>query len=107
MERQVVHLTIAGQSLRVVSTSSREQLGRLAAIVEERMRALDPQGRGALTQTLLLTALALANDLDCERAKRLEITEDTRRFLATVKERVDVAIAGGEVESAGDGDCFT
>jgi cell division protein ZapA len=69
MAARPVELRVGGQSYRVVSSASAEDLERLAAMVDEKLTSLVPPGKPLTPQSLLLVAMALANDLETERAR--------------------------------------
>jgi cell division protein ZapA len=69
MASRPVELRVGGQSYRVVSSASAEDLERLAAMVDEKLTSLVPPGKPLTPQSLLLVALALANDVETERAR--------------------------------------
>jgi cell division protein ZapA len=96
MERRTIQLRVAGQSYRVVSTAPEEEVRRLAAVVEERVGQLTPRGRAPSPQSLLLAALALAHDLEEERARRDGVERKTRDLLRRVLLRIDDALESSE-----------
>jgi len=91
MERRTVQLHIAGQSYKVVSSSPEAELQRLAAVVDAKLTELAPRGKAA-PQALLLAAMALAHDLEEERAKRTALERRTRDVLRRVLVRIDDAL---------------
>lgn len=93
MERRPVSLRIAGQSYKVVSSASEEVLHRLALIVSAKIEEVT--ARGALTspQAVVLAAIALAHDLEEERARRAALEQRTREVLRRVLGRIDDALA--------------
>jgi cell division protein ZapA len=95
MERRTVQLHIAGQSYKVVSSSSEGDLLRLAAAVDAKLTELGPRGRTA-PQALLLAAIALAHDLEEERSKRAALERRTRDVLRRVLVRIDDALDPAE-----------
>jgi cell division protein ZapA len=102
MERRTVELRIAGQAYRLVSSAPREELQRLAEMVEAKLSDLGPKGR-TQPQAVLLAAMALAHDLEQERDKRESLERRTRDLLRRVLVRVDDALEpfeAPEVEAA-------
>ena len=91
MERRTIDLRIAGQSYRLVSSSPRDELQRLAAMVEEKLSDLGPRGR-AQPQAILLAAMALAHEVEAERSKRESLERRTRDLLRRVLVRIDDAL---------------
>jgi cell division protein ZapA len=100
MERRTVHLQVAGQSYRVVSTSDEAELLRLASAVNNKVAEVVPPGRAAPPQAVLLAALALAHDLEEERAKREALEVRTRDLLRRVLHRIDNAMESDDDEAA-------
>ena len=92
MERRTVELRIGGQSYKVVSSASTEELHRLAAQVETKMAALAPAGKPVPPQALVLAALALAHDVETERARRITLERRTRDMMRRVLVRVESAL---------------
>jgi cell division protein ZapA len=98
MERRTVQLRLAGQTYRVVTTASDAELKRFATMIEEKLSAL-PRGKALHPQALLLATLALAHDLEEERARSQRIETRARETLARLVERIDAAL-----EEGGSGD---
>ena len=97
MPSQAVQLRVGGQSYRVVSSAGEDELRRLAAVVDEKLSEVVPPGRTVTPHALLLAALALAHDLEEERARSAAVVERARGAFGRVLERVDAALdaAGG------------
>ena len=93
MNRAPVELRVGGQSYRVVATADETELQRLAEVVDARLRELAGPGRAIAPQTLLLAAIALAHDLEEERAKRVAVERRSKEMLSSVLERIDAALA--------------
>src|ERR1700721_553602 len=68
MSRRTVVVTVGAREYKVVSSASEEELMRLAQTVSAKLAEVAPQGRPEPPQALLLAALALAHDLEEERA---------------------------------------
>lgn len=98
MERRPVQLKVGGQTHKVVSTAPEDELRRLAAVVDGRIHALTPKGRGVAPNAILLAAIALAHDLEEERQKRVALERKTRDLLRRVLMRVDDALDGEAAE---------
>jgi cell division protein ZapA len=90
---RTVELRIAGQSYRVVSSASAEQLEHLAAIVNQKMSEIAPQARVDGAHRLLLVALALAHDAEEERDRREALRRRTHEFLGQILGRMDAVLA--------------
>lgn len=100
MAGRMVQLRVGGQTYRVVTTASEEELRRLAAVVDEKLAAVVPTGRAVTPQAMLLAAMALAHDVeeeraraDQERVRSAAIAERARGAFGRMLERVDAALA--------------
>ncbi len=89
-----VELKVGGQVYRVVASSEEAELKRLAEIVDTRLRSLASPGRQVSPQMMLLAALALAHDLEEERARRVRVESRAKEMLASVLERIDAVLEG-------------
>jgi len=98
-----VQLRVGGQSYRVVTSASDAELERLTLIVEQKLSQLVPPGRPVNPNAMLLAALALAHDLEEERALREGQLARTRGAFRRMLERVDAALGTVEVETEGEG----
>jgi cell division protein ZapA len=96
MVSRAVELRVGGQTYRVVSSASPEELLRLAEIVDERIHALVPPGRPVNPQTMLLAAMALAHDLEEQRAKTAQVVARARDTVGRMLTRLDTTIAATE-----------
>lgn len=92
MDSRPVSIQIAGQSYKVVSSASDEELQRLAATVNAKVSELTPAGRAPSTQAVLLAAMALAHELEEERAKRRSLERRAKDMLRRVLGRIDDAL---------------
>jgi cell division protein ZapA len=92
MRSEPVELRVGGQTYRVVASASDDELRRLAAIVDARLRAITPPGRPVAPQALLLAALALAHDLEEEKARNQTLATRSREMLGSILTRLDAAI---------------
>ncbi len=93
MASRPVDLRVGGQSYRVVSSASPEELERLAAIVDEKLTALVPPGKPLGPQSLLLVAMALAHDVESARARNVELRQASRATLTRMLGDVDATLA--------------
>jgi cell division protein ZapA len=98
MERRTVQLRLAGQTYRVVTTASDAELKRFASMIEDKLSAL-PRGKALHPQALLLATLALAHDLEEERARTQRIETRAKETLARLVERIDAALDEGGDEA--------
>lgn len=92
MQRRSVEVVVAGQKVKVVSSASEEELRALAAKVTDQVEKVSPRGRPSTPQALVLAAMALAHDLEEERAKREAVERKTRDSLRRLLVRVDQAL---------------
>lgn len=94
MDGRPVNLRIAGQSYKVVSTANEEELQRLADTVTAKVEALTPPGKAPSTHAVILAAIALAHDLEEERARRLFVERRSKEMLRRILGRIDDALGG-------------
>lgn len=87
-----VELRVGGQTYRVVSSASADDLERLACVVDEKLASLVPAGRPLPPQAVLLAAIALARDVEVERARGDRIAARSHALLGEVVARVDRAL---------------
>ena len=92
MAGRTVQLRVGGQTYRVVTSASDDELLRLAAVVDEKLAAVVPPGRAISPQAMLLAAMALAHDLEEERARSAESTARARSAFGRMLKRVDAAL---------------
>jgi cell division protein ZapA len=101
--RQVC-LRIGGQTYRVVSTASEDELLRLAAVVDGKLSGLTGPGRAATLQSMLLAALALAHDAEEERQRAESIRARAKDLCGKLLDRVDAALEPARTREATDGE---
>lgn len=94
-----VQLRVAGQSYKVVSSAEPEELQRLADQVSAKMAEVGG-GRPAGAPSMLLAALALAHELEEERARRGALERKTRDVLRRVLLHIDDALETSEADEA-------
>jgi len=99
MDRRTVRVSVAGQQYKVVSSAAEGELQRLASKVDAKVAEVTPRGRAMTPQSMLLAAIALAHELEEERAKRESLERRTRDVLRRVLVRIDDALSP-EGESA-------
>ena len=100
MDRRTVQLQIAGQSYKVVSSAPETELVHLADVVTSKVAEVSPRGRPVPPQAMLLAAMALAHELEAERAKREALERKTRDLLRRVLMRIDDALEPAEDDDA-------
>src|SRR6185369_4400311 len=87
-----VQLRVGGQTYRVVTSASEDELQRLAAVVDQKLATVVPPGRQITPQAMLLAAMALAHDLEEERARSTSAAQRARGAVGRMIERVDAAL---------------
>jgi cell division protein ZapA len=100
MERRTVQLRVAGQTYRVVTTATDGDLKKFVGVIEDKLVEVSPRGRSIHPQALLLATLALAHDLEEERARAHRIETRARETLSRLLERIDAALEEGKDEPA-------
>jgi cell division protein ZapA len=100
----IVSLEVGGQLYRIVSSAPEDDLRRLAAVVDARVRSIVPRGKPATPNAILLAAIALAHDLEDERAQRQALESRSRDLLRRLLARIDEALEHPDPEAQpGDG----
>jgi cell division protein ZapA len=94
MARPAVEVHVGGQLYRLVASAGEQSLQRYAGLVNERLRELTGSDRPAHPQAMLLVAMALAHDLEEERAQRLAARGHAEEMLRALLERVNAALDG-------------
>jgi len=94
MDGRAVSLRIAGHSYKVVTSADEAELQRLARTVSTKVEELTPEGKAAAPQAVLLAAIALAHELEQERARRVSLERRMRDLLRRVIVRIDDALEG-------------
>lgn len=89
MKEAAVELKVAGQTYQVVTTAAQSELVRLAAVVEDALRDVTPEGRQPSPQALVLAAITLAHQLEEEREKNRKLQQRHRQVLSGLLGRVD------------------
>ncbi|MBS2015520.1 MAG: cell division protein ZapA [Deltaproteobacteria bacterium] len=101
MQTRPVKLEVGGQSYKVVSSADETELQRLAGAVDAKVAELTPHGKAAPPQAVLLAAIALAHELEQERARRTAVERRARDMLRRVLVRIDDAIDATEEPAEG------
>jgi len=68
-------------------------LERLATVVDEKLTSLVPPGKPLSPQSLLLVAIALAHDVEVERAKAERVRSQSRSALRSMLGEVEETLA--------------
>jgi cell division protein ZapA len=100
MMRAAVEVHVGGQLYRLVASSGEQTIQRYAGVVNERLRELTGSERTSHPQAMLLVAMALAHDLEQERAQRASERSNTEQQLRQLLGRVNEALDG--VDENGD-----
>lgn len=100
MMRPAVEVHVGGHLYRLVASSGEQTLQRYADVVNDRLRELTGSERTSHPQAMLLVAMALAHDLEQERAQRAADRRGTEELLRQLLERVNEALDG--VDENGD-----
>jgi cell division protein ZapA len=87
-----VHLRVAGQSYRVSTSGSVEELERLAAMVEAKLSEVTGGGRVVTPQAMLLVAISLAHELEAERARGAAVFSRTHDTVERALARLDTLV---------------
>jgi cell division protein ZapA len=93
MGRRTVQLRVGGQNYRVVTSASDDELQRLASAVDTKLASVVPPGRAPTPQAMLLAAMALAHDLEAERARSAAFVTRMKGAFGRILQRVDTALA--------------
>ncbi len=101
MSRAAVELRVGGQNYRVVASAEESELRRLAGAVDARLEQILGPKKSGSPQALLLVALALAHDLEEERAKRRLTERRARESLQALLARIDAALEATEPGESG------
>lgn len=96
MARTPIALHVGGQTYKIVANVPEETLRQYAAVVDERIRELVPAGKPVPPTAILLAAIALAHDLDEERANRQALEARSRDVLRRLLARIDDALEAPE-----------
>lgn len=100
MARAAVEVNVGGQLYRLVASAGEQSLQRYAGVVNERLRELTGSERSVHPQAMLLVAMALAHDLEEERARHRELRVRAEEALKSMLSRVNAALDGdGDDES--------
>jgi cell division protein ZapA len=84
----------------LVASAGEQSLQRYAGLVNERLRELTGSERAVHPQAMLLVAMALAHDLEEERARHRELRVQAEESVRSMLARVNAALDG--VDENGD-----
>jgi cell division protein ZapA len=91
MVRSAVEVNVGGQLYRLVASAGEPTLRRYAGVVNERLRDLSGTGP-THPQAMLLVAMALAHDLEEERARNVALRQQAESMLRGLLDRVNAAL---------------
>jgi cell division protein ZapA len=94
MVRSAVEVNVGGQLYRLVASAGEQTLRRYAGLVNERLRDVTGSERPAHPQAMLLVAMALAHDLEEERARNAELRQQSENMVRGLLDRVNAALDG-------------
>jgi cell division protein ZapA len=101
MSQAPIALQIGGQTYRVRAQASEQDLQRLAATIDQRLKDLTRKSRFAQSpQNLLLVAISLAHDLEHERALRRTIEREANEMLQLLLEQLDQSLTAADTALA-------
>ena len=103
MARTPIALTVGGQTYKIVANVPEDTLRQYAAVVDERIRELVPPGKPVPPTAILLAAIALAHDLDEERAQHEALQVRSRDVLRRLLARIDDALEAPEEATETEG----
>lgn len=89
MAGRAIELRVGGQSYRVVTTASPDDLERFAAMVDEKLAPHLAPGRPPHPNAMLLAAISLAHELEQERAQAARVTSRAKVLVESVMNRID------------------
>src|SRR5262245_19705084 len=93
MAGRTVSLRVGGQTYRVVTSASEEELQRLAAVVDDKLSEVVPKGRPVPPQARPRAALSPAPARGGERARAQDLGARARGAFGKMLERVAAALA--------------
>lgn len=96
MARPAVEVNVGGHLYRLVASAGEQSLQRYAGLVNERLRELTGSERAVHPQAMLLVAMALAHDLEEERARHRELRAQAEESLRSMLARVNAALDGAD-----------
>jgi cell division protein ZapA (FtsZ GTPase activity inhibitor) len=94
----VVSLEVGGQLYRIVSSLPEDELKRLAAVVDARIRSIVPKGKPTTPSAILLAAIALVRDAEDAAARHDELRVRSRDVMRRLLARIDEALESHEDE---------
>ena len=98
MGGRAVQVRVGGQTYKLVTSASEEELLHLASMVDQKLAETLGPGRPASPQSMLLAAMSLAHDLEQERARGAALTARTRTVFERIVERIDQTLKNSDIE---------
>jgi cell division protein ZapA len=99
--KRTVAFSVEGRSYRVVTTASESDLARLAAVVEERLRAIPRTRHSTFEDRVVLAAIALANDVEEQQGRADALRASVHARLEGALRRIDDELAEPSPASEG------
>ncbi|MBL8716688.1 MAG: cell division protein ZapA [Myxococcales bacterium] len=94
--RGPVAVTVGGQAYRLVASVPEEDLRRLAAVVDARIREIVPRGKPVTANAVLLAAMSLAHDLEAATGEKQALEAKSRDLMRRLLTRIDEALDAEE-----------
>ena len=102
-QKRTIVFSVAGRSYRVVTSASDQEIQRLAAVVDERIRTI-AGGRSPSMEAVVLAAVSLAHDAEAHKARAEEIALGARKVMGKMLQRIDTALETQPAEPGGTED---
>lgn len=99
--RGPVAVTVGGQAYRLVASVPEEELRRLAAVVDARIRDIVPRGKPVTANAVLLAAMSLAHDLEAMSGEKQALEAKSRDLMRRLLTRIDEALDSEDAGEAG------
>jgi cell division protein ZapA len=102
MDRRMVTVHLGGQQYKVVTSAEETEVQRLAEVVNSKLLEVTPRGKPVVPHAMLLAAMALAHEVELERAKREAVENKARQMLTRLIGRIDevLDVEAGSSEGA-------
>ena len=104
MAGRQIALRVGGQTYRVVTTASEEELRQLAAVVDAQLALVAPPGRPVTPHSMLLAAIALAHEAKEQRSRADALAVRAQDACGKILARVDEVLGPLEAEGGSGND---
>lgn len=105
MAGRTVQMSVRGQSYRLVTSATDEEIRRLEAVINEKLLQIIAPGRPLPANALLLVSIALAHELEQAKSEAAATRRRTKESFSRVLDRVDAALASMAAGTAGPQPC--